>query len=144
MANVFFMFVTGIQFYRDCPREPHIPLYMVVGGAIGGLKLAWLLYTQFAVRSPPSTGPRLAAITLTILLLGWFVLGNYWILRIKWPDFQPTLFEPNHWCHKTLYTFSLVHLFIVYSILIVIFLVVMVFAGCQLIGCPWLGTSRFK
>lgn len=138
--------LTGIQFLNDCPRESNIPVYMIVGGALGGIKLGCLLWGQLAgvPRSPKSIGPRLASLALTILLLAWFAVGNYWILRIKWPDFHQQLFDPNRWCHKTLYTFAIVHLVIVYSVFAIMILVILILATCQLFGCPWLGPSRFK
>lgn len=144
-------FVSGIQFLRDCPREPHIPIYMVVGGSLGCIKMAWLLWRQLGnrrlddgVTSASSIGSRIASLALTVFLIAWFALGNYWILRIKWPDYAPTLYEPNRWCHKTLYVFSLVQLCIMYSVFSVFMLLVIILAGCQLAGCPWLGPGRYK
>lgn len=147
MPNIF----TGIQFLRDCPREPHIPVYMVVGGSVGCVKMAWVLWNQLHTRrlelgamNASSIGSKVASLALTLFLLTWFALGNYWILRIKWPDYSPTLFDPNRWCHRTLYVFAIVHLFIVYSVFGAIIVLIITLAGCQLFGCPWLGPTRYK
>lgn len=124
---------------------------MVVGGSLGCVKMAWVLWRQLGSRrldvgvtTHSSAGSRVASLALTVFLVAWFALGNYWILKIKWPDYSPTLYEPNRWCHRTLYVFSLVHLCVVYSVFGVIGLLVITLASCQVIGCPWLGPGRYK
>lgn len=142
------MLIMGLQFIRDCPREPHIPVYMVVGGTLGGVRMLWALYAQIRSRRPdvlsvPGTSPphmspmRLASLVLSGFLAVWFVLGNFWILNIRWPEYAPALFEPNRWCHKTLYIFALVHLCIVYAALTVSLLAAVVLALCRILACPW-------
>lgn len=126
---------------------------MVVGGGVGCVKMVWVLWRQFGHRrvdiggglgGGTSAGSRVASLALSVFLVAWFVLGNYWILRIRWPDYAPTLYEPNKWCHRTLYVFALVHLCIVYSMFLVMAGLVLMLAGCQLLGCPWLGPGRYK
>ncbi|XP_014242827.1 nascent polypeptide-associated complex subunit alpha, muscle-specific form-like isoform X2 [Cimex lectularius] len=142
------MFIMGIQFVRDCPREQHIPVYMIVGGTFGTLKMVWLVWRQIrslrferrrernsTPQDPLSTPSRVADILLSSFLVVWFVLGNVWILSIYWPEFEPTLFEPNRWCHKTLYIFSLIHLAILYSIIGVVIILFIVLLMCQLCIC---------
>ncbi|KYB29540.1 uncharacterized protein LOC103314073 isoform X1 [Tribolium castaneum] len=146
------MLIMGIQFLKDCPREPYIPIYMVVGGSVGCVKMGLTLYNQLHTRrmdasstaNAASIGSRVASIALTGFLIIWFSFGNYWVLRIKWPDYAPTLFEPNHWCHRTLYVFALVHLCVVYSVMGCVVVLMLVLAGCQMFGCPWLGPARYK
>ncbi|XP_046751903.1 serine/arginine repetitive matrix protein 2-like isoform X2 [Diprion similis] len=70
------------------------------------------------------------------------IMGNFWILNIKWPDYAPTLFEPNRWCDKSLYIFSLVHLCIVYAALVAILLAAAALAVCRFLSCPW--PDRYK
>ncbi|XP_046433412.1 serine/arginine repetitive matrix protein 1-like isoform X3 [Neodiprion fabricii] len=65
------------------------------------------------------------------------IMGNFWILNIKWPDYAPTLFEPNRWCDKSLYIFSLVHLCIVYAALAASILAAAALAVCRILSCPW-------
>lgn len=143
--------VSGVQFIRDCPREPYIPVYMVVGGSVGSIKMAWVLWNQLHTRrldmstsNASSYGSKATSFALTAFLAVWFAMGNYWILRIKFPDYAPTLFEPNRWCHRTLYVFSLVHLYVLYSVLGSIVVLVIALAGCQMFGCPFLGPARYK
>ncbi|CAG9769133.1 unnamed protein product [Ceutorhynchus assimilis] len=142
---------TGVQFLRDCPREPNIPIYMVVGGSIGSVKMGLCLWNQLHTRhidpsshNNSSIASRIVSIALTLVLLAWFALGNYWILHIKYPDYAPKLFDPNRWCHRTLYVFSLVHLCIMYSVFGVLAVLVIVLAVCQIFGCECLGPARYK
>ncbi|XP_073981831.1 uncharacterized protein isoform X2 [Rhodnius prolixus] len=142
------MFIIGIQFVRDCPKEPHIPVYMIVGGIFGTFKMIWVVWRQVKSRrferrrdrsgppqDPLSTPSKVVDILLTAFLLVWFVLGNVWILGIYWPEFEPTLFEPNRWCQKTLYVFSLVHLFILYTVIGAIIFVMLCLLICQICLC---------
>lgn len=116
---------------------------MVVGGSLGCVEMTWILWNQLYTRrleistmNASSIASKIAFIALTIFLIIWFAMGNYWILSIKWPEYNPTLFEPNRWCHRTLYLFSYIHLFIIHSTFGVIFLLVITLAGCQIFGCP--------
>nr|KAF7396887.1 hypothetical protein H0235_016424 [Vespula pensylvanica] len=141
------MFILGIQFIKDCPREPHIPLYMVVGGTLGTVRMFWSLYSQIRSRRPealtvPNTRSyvspmKLASIALSCFLVGWFALGNYWILSIEWPEYAPMLYDPDRWCHKTLYIFSLVHLCVVYVAIAASLLLSLGLAFCRICACPW-------
>lgn len=143
---------------KDCPKEPHIPVYMIVGGSFGTIKMLWLLWRQVRSRRyerldarsrtgrsnnnedaiSTSAGSRITNFLLTSFLIIWFVLGNIWILGIYWPEFEPTLYEPNRWCHKTLYVFSLVHLIIMYTLVVVFILVTVTLIICQICLCPLL------
>lgn len=141
----------GSKFIRDCPKEPHIAVYMVVGGCFGLMKMLWLLWGQikslrYERLNPPdgsraaahdhtlatSVGTKIGCFALTGFLLVWFVFGNYWIWRIYWPDHEPTLYKPDNWCHRTLYVFAVVHLAIIYSVLLVVSLFVVAMAAIQL------------
>lgn len=139
-----------MEFLRDCPKEPHIPTYMIVGGCFGLMKLLWVLWRQIRSLRYERLNPRdsshtdsddmlatsiatkIGSFALSAFLVIWFAIGNYWILRIYQPDFEPTLFQPNDWCHKTLYVFSLVHLVIIYSLVLVVILVTIVMAAIQI------------
>ncbi|CAH0399946.1 unnamed protein product [Chilo suppressalis] len=128
------MLIMGVQYIRDCPAEPRIPVYMVVGGAAGGAGICWLLWAQLASRSSNSSASipeRVLAYTLTIFLMGWFAFGNYWTLGILWPDYAPTLFEPNQWCHRTLYVFALTQLGVVWGVVLLLMLLLLALVVCQ-------------
>lgn len=145
----------GVNYLRDCPKEPHLPVYMVVGGSFGTIKMVWLVWSQIRSRryersdvapAPSSAyedgllasniAAKVLSAALTLFLLLWFGLGNYWTLRIYFPDFEPTLFEPNRWCSKTLYIFSLVHLGILYCVTAALLGLTFVLSCCYVFSCP--------
>ncbi|KAK7605515.1 hypothetical protein V9T40_007373 [Parthenolecanium corni] len=144
------MLIMGSKFMRDCPKEPHIAVYMVVGGCFGLMKMLWVVWGQikslrYERLNPPdsgraesddvlatSVGTKIGCFALTAFLVVWFLFGNYWIWHIYWPDHEPTLYKPDNWCHRTLYVFAIVHLVILYSILFVVLLFVVVMATIQI------------
>ncbi|XP_077269527.1 uncharacterized protein LOC143901266 isoform X1 [Temnothorax americanus] len=140
------MFIFGVQFIKDCPKEPYIPVYMLIGGVLGAVRMFWALYSQLRSRRPevlsvpavrPHVSPmKLLSIALSCFLVAWFVLGHYWILHIMWPEYELSLYAPNRWCHKTLYIFSLVHLCVAYAVLFVILIVAVGLAFCRILECP--------
>ncbi|RLU15603.1 hypothetical protein DMN91_011356 [Ooceraea biroi] len=140
------MFIFGVQFIKDCPIEPYIPVYMLIGGALGAVRMIWALYSQIRSRRPEvlsvpaarsHVSPmKLLSIALSCFLVAWFALGHYWILHIKWPEYELSLYAPNRWCHKTLYIFSLVHLCVIYAVLFVILMVAVGLAFCRILECP--------
>ncbi|CAH1636301.1 unnamed protein product [Spodoptera littoralis] len=145
------MVIMGVHYIRDCPAQPRIPVYMIVGGIMGGAGICWLLFAQLVNRNSNTSASvveKILASLLSIFLLVWFAFGNYWTLQIMWPDYAPTLFEPNQWCHKTLYVFSLTQLGVVWGLMALVLLLLLALAVCQVIaqvfGCGWLGPPRYK
>ncbi|XP_011054959.1 PREDICTED: uncharacterized protein LOC105146425 isoform X2 [Acromyrmex echinatior] len=78
------MFIFGVQFIKDCPKEPYIPVYMLIGGVLGAVRMFWALYSQIRSRRPevsshsanrPHVSPmKLLSIVLSCFLVAWFVL----------------------------------------------------------------------
>lgn len=77
---------TGWNYSKDCPKEPRIPMYLVIGGTFGTMLMMLLIYSQIQSRRPemppvPSNRPqisfmKLIIIVLSCFLLGWFVMGK--------------------------------------------------------------------
>ncbi|XP_071545545.1 uncharacterized protein [Panulirus ornatus] len=127
------MVIIGVQYLNECPLEPNIPIYLLVGGCFGVLKLLWLLCQQVRSRRYEriddafaedsldeiftSTSYRATDVALTIFLVVWFGMGNYWVYRIYRPKFSAELYQPNDWCSKTLYMFAVAQLLFVYAVL---------------------------
>lgn len=123
----------GVQYLQECPKEPNIPLYLLIGGAFGLIKVGTLLYHQMRRRRYErlddaladgdidelwsSTSTKVTEYALTIFLLVWFGMGNYWVLHIYRPRYEPLLREPNNYCDKTVYTFALIHLLVCYGVI---------------------------
>lgn len=78
--------VVGVQFIKDCPKEPYIPVYMLIGGVLGAVRMFWALYSQIRSRRPevlsvPAVRPyvspmKLLSIALSCFLVAWFALGK--------------------------------------------------------------------
>lgn len=86
-----FPFCAGWNYSKDCPKEPRIPMYLVIGGTFGTMLMMLLIYSQIQSRRPemppvPSNRPqisfmKLIIIVLSCFLLGWFVMGKKFFLR---------------------------------------------------------------
>lgn len=152
------MVIMGVQYLHDCPLEPNIPIYLLVGGCFGTMKMLWLVCQQIRSRRYEriddafaedsldeiftSTSYRATDVALTIFLVVWFGMGNYWVYRIYPPNFLFTLFAPNDWCSKTLYLFAVAQLLFVYAILGVLMVLVFCLACGQ--KCVMLFGESYK
>lgn len=117
---------------RECPKAPNIPIYLLVGGCFGLIKLASLLWRQIRSRRYEQvdtsfmqdgddmdemayhTSTWVTEHAISVFLFSWFVIGNYWIYSIWMPRFEPLLHEPNDWCSKTVYIFAVVQVCVCY------------------------------
>jgi len=108
------MIVIGSVYFNDCPAEPYIPIFLIVGGAFSVFK--YLIGVLSRVRrvetrseqDPPPTHP--AQSLITFFLCGWFITGCVWVYRIYWPKSEP---DPNStgmlsqdYCNSVVYVFS--------------------------------------
>ncbi|CAG0885267.1 unnamed protein product [Cyprideis torosa] len=101
------MLVIGVQYMRECPLEPQIPVYLLVGGIVGMLVMFYLLWKQIRSRRydrmdagviswdtfddgilMAESTARCTHICVAIFLITWFAMGNYWILRIYKPKYS--------------------------------------------------------
>uniref|UniRef100_A0A8C9EEU2 Transmembrane protein 272 n=1 Tax=Phocoena sinus TaxID=42100 RepID=A0A8C9EEU2_PHOSS len=113
----------GVKFLEDCPIHPLIPLYLLLVGIIGALKMSLLLYNSTRMRRLLSKAvviddddddvyPRQNAhkyyihLLLSLFLFLWFFLGNYWVFSVYLPDFIPPFQQLQDYCDKTLYLFA--------------------------------------
>lgn len=92
----------------ECPKEPKIPIYLFVGGLMGLVKLFQAIYEQSRKRRKEkidqgdlidvdgyegvgsnvdvseglNNGGQFIDIAVSMFLFVWFILGNYWVLKI--------------------------------------------------------------
>ncbi|XP_076236651.1 uncharacterized protein LOC143180656 [Calliopsis andreniformis] len=140
------MLIFGWKFYNECPVEPKIATYMIIGGTFGSMFMFLIIYAQIRSRRPeilmvppPSQQislMKLIVIVLTCFLTYWFVLGNCWIFRVWWPPDEWSMFNPNFFCNKKLYTFAVVHLGVIYVVFAIILFTMMVLASFRILACP--------
>ena len=104
----FCMIVIGSVYFHDCPAEPNIPIFLIVGGSfsaliffIGVLRRVKRAETG-SDQEPQPTHPVQSLITF--FLCGWFITGCVWVYRIYWPDTQ----NPNmeNFCNPVVYLFA--------------------------------------
>ncbi|XP_064413842.1 transmembrane protein 272-like [Latimeria chalumnae] len=118
------MAFVGMKFLEDCPIQPLIPLYLLVGGVVGILKVTLLLYDSTRMRSLLSKSVMIGDddddeypwrqnahkyyvhVTLSLFLFIWFIMGNYWVFSVYVPNFIPPFHQPQDYCDKTVYVFA--------------------------------------
>ncbi|KAJ8379176.1 hypothetical protein AAFF_G00230880 [Aldrovandia affinis] len=114
------MAYVGVKTIDDCPVQPMIPLYLLVGGVVGSIKVTFLLYDITRLRALLSKSVIIgdddddeypwrqnahkyhAHIVLSAFLFVWFVLGNYWVFSVYAPNFIPPFHRPHEYCRKSL------------------------------------------
>ncbi|XP_076331849.1 transmembrane protein 272-like [Tachypleus tridentatus] len=104
------MVVIGSTYIHSCPRQPFIPILLVVGGAVVILSnLLNILDKCSRMRSDTTSVRRtrvIACITtlLNCFTLAWFIAGCVWVYGIYQPSYDPN--NKDLYCNKTLYLFS--------------------------------------
>ncbi|XP_076393819.1 uncharacterized protein LOC100877875 isoform X2 [Megachile rotundata] len=78
------MLIYGWKFFNECPREPKIPVYLVIGGTFGTMFITLCIYSQIQSRRPEVVmaqpqGPQITftkviTVGLSFFLLVWFVM----------------------------------------------------------------------
>ena len=104
----------GIVFLGDCPREPKIPIFLVVGGLSGVLKNVALVFENIAKhcshRIPPEAAKRVKYAKYTwrvinllfnLFMLSWIIAGSYWVYHI-FSEVDPEYED----CDEILYKFA--------------------------------------
>ncbi|XP_067661362.1 transmembrane protein 272-like [Haliotis asinina] len=126
------MLSMGVKYLNDCPLEPRIPVYLLVGGCFGMLKLTINLWRAIQSRKADSADTFYdvgdsAALTsrtyrvmnhlLNTFLLVWQVLGSYWVFMLWEPKYSPQLHRPSNWCDRTVYMFTVIQIIGLYTYL---------------------------
>lgn len=101
------MIVIGSIHYNDCPAEPYIPLFLIVGGAFSVFKYLIGVITRIRQgdsnsQEPPQPHP--AQSLITCFLCGWFITGCVWVYRVYKPNFDDE--ESSSYCNETVYIFA--------------------------------------
>ena len=132
---------------HECPREPKVPIYLLVGGCFGLLKILSRLWQQVRSRHYErfddgygeedggegftARSSQFSETILSLFLFIWFFLGNYWVFRIYEPNYHQLLHEPSNWCDETVYMFSIVQICIVYGLLACVALFFFIVVCCH-------------
>ena len=100
--------LTGAKYKDQCPVEDKIPIYLIVGGAVGVFRNLISL-CQRATKSnndedEDEKKKRPFEGILDCFLFIWFICGNVWIYKNYKPDFTDSGSE--EYCNQTLYLFA--------------------------------------
>ncbi|CAF0812767.1 unnamed protein product [Adineta steineri] len=131
------LFFIGVKYINDCPAQPNLPIYLLVVGSMGLVRVLNLLWKQFRRRrlrklegieldqeeETDSNGSGFTDAVLNLFLLAWFIVGQFWTWNSFMPNFEFGLENPDKYCHRNVYIFTLVHIGLVY----VMFLAVILF-----------------
>ncbi|XP_015431449.1 PREDICTED: uncharacterized protein LOC107187786 [Dufourea novaeangliae] len=140
------MLIFGWKYSRHCPQEDGIPIYMIIGGTLGSIFMFLVTYSQIRSRRleiltvpppvPQISFVKLITVVLSCFLAVWFAMGNYWILHIMWPLHEAQIYNPDMFCDKTLYIFSMVHLGVIHMTFAITVFVMLVLTSFRILGWP--------
>ncbi|XP_061565552.1 transmembrane protein 272-like [Cololabis saira] len=99
----------GAVYLHDCPRQPYIPIYLIVFGVLGVLNAVLPIL--------PNTLCMALNSLMSLLLFCWFIAGNVWIYSIYQPNYDKNTTSVDPYCDKTLYLFSFWTTTLVYILL---------------------------
>ncbi|XP_048774837.2 transmembrane protein 272-like [Ostrea edulis] len=127
------MIAVGSTYRNECPVEPRLPIYLLVGGSFGLIKVFLLLWNQNKNSNNACADEdddadtedavvhrttKFTGFILTVFLFVWFVMGNIWFYKIDWmPNFEQPLHEPSNWCHVIVFRYTLYQLVTCYGLL---------------------------
>ncbi|XP_068569438.1 transmembrane protein 272-like [Cebidichthys violaceus] len=94
--------VVGAVYQKDCPRQPYIPIYLLVMGVFS-------LLTNMLSFLPCSASfgnlVKTLSFFVSLFIFCWFIAGNVWIYSIYEPNYNNTG-SMDTYCNKTLYLFA--------------------------------------
>ncbi|MPC19623.1 uncharacterized protein LOC123507468 [Portunus trituberculatus] len=134
-----FMIILGSLKMNDCPAQPYIPIYLVVGGVLGVTKP--VLGVQGRLHRPltDEEGADLqdASVpwhrrlefsgSINFFLSAWFIMGCVWVYRIYEPDYSNK--GASNYCDQILYQFAF---WLVTSVYIIVGLLISCVCGLSI------------
>lgn len=125
------MIVFGSIYLYDCPQGEYIPVYLLVGGGFGVLKQLLHLSTRVRSREEQELERLRQSPTQTLIncfMLGWFIIGSFWIYRIYEPNYDPAM---GKYCNKSLYLFTF---WLITSVYMTLGIITVVLCGVSIIS----------
>lgn len=150
LIDIIVVVFSGFKYSNDCPIQPLLIIYHLIGGGVGALFSLWSMLRALRRRRQESgleddddtdydahigdgtDGQRLKdngiwfmELLALIFLLIAFIMGNLWTWSIFWPAGDMTETQPINWCNHSLYIFTLVSIGILYilAIFVIIFII---------------------
>ncbi|CAF4568119.1 unnamed protein product [Rotaria sp. Silwood1] len=138
------LFFVGVKYLNDCPVQSNLPVYLLVVGSMGLVRVLNLLWKQFRRRrmrklegveldqeeETENNGSDFTDAVLNLFLLAWFIVGQYWTWRVFMPNFEFGIENPNNYCHRNVYIFTLIHIGFVYVMFLAAIFFLIALACC--------------
>ncbi|CAF1593120.1 unnamed protein product [Didymodactylos carnosus] len=140
---------SSVKYLNECPVQPNLPVYLLVVGSMGLVRVLNLLWKQFRRRRMRKNegieldqeeepdignGSGFTDAILNLFLLAWFIVGQFWTYSIFMPKFEAELLNPHDYCHKNVYIFTLIHIGFVYVMLLASIMFLIALTMCA--ACP--------
>ncbi|XP_062840174.1 transmembrane protein 272-like isoform X2 [Anolis carolinensis] len=97
----------GALYLEQCPRQPLVPIYLLVLSAVS---LLLLLLGCVSCEEGASEWPRTLVhhlrVTCLLFLCAWFIAGSVWVYSIYPPDFEEKGDPGRGFCQRTLFLFA--------------------------------------
>ena len=62
----------------------------------------------------------------TLFLIAWFIYGNHLIYRYRFPSFEQTTEDPEHWCTKNVYMLTMISVAYTYALVTLMVLTILI------------------
>lgn len=117
------------MYLEDCPLQPRLPTFLIIGGLSGLLKSILLLIENIVKKNSAAISSRIrhsqtiigiwnvTNLVFNIFTLCWVIAGSYWIYSI----YQGTTSDGYANCNITLYKFSFSSVTCSYVLLVLVF-----------------------
>ncbi len=151
-----------MKYLNDCPIQPNLPVYLLVVGSMGLVRVLNLLWKQFRRRRMRKLegveldqeeetenslysslisffciinclfldGSDFTDAVLNLFLLAWFIVGQFWTWGVFMPTFEFGLENPNLYCNRNVYIFTLIHIAFVYVMFLATILFLIALTCC--------------
>ena len=106
---MFFFVYTGSNNKNECPIEKHIPIYLIVAGALALIMLPLSALCGACIKCLPNDSSvggcisclnGLLFVSLSFFSFAWFIAGNVWVFGNYEPNYVTS--DPEY-CDETTY-----------------------------------------
>jgi len=98
------MIIFGSVYLHECPVQPNIPIFLIVGGTLLAFKYLLHHFCQLKMLKEWSDGP--VQHLITFFLCCWFVAGCFWVFfslkNHRWNYMLNPI--PENYCHDVVYS----------------------------------------
>ncbi|BFZ00417.1 hypothetical protein BsWGS_03456 [Bradybaena similaris] len=118
--------IMSVIFYNDCPAEPFIPVYLLVGGILACIRDCLGITVKNCMNEDclleNEVVLSLIAFLYTLSEFIWFIFGSYYVYK-NFDDYPWDEKHNSKSCNNILFMYSFVVTSISYLLLVVVFLI---------------------